>query len=327
MLSACTRSRPSAPASERPVDDPRFDFRPTPWTPFSPVFDTPPRAVAFDALCADDVERCRAECSARDTIEFASCALELRYGDDAASLELARSLFDGSGVVVGVETSPTVEAGHLGELPISPAPPVGPYRRHLEWVVESFRSVEDTFAALAAKAPRPMMFRTRPYALRFYKTESRSFPSAWAIDGVVAYNVEGPLFQGRDGVAATLFHELFHLNDQGHGFWSVRALVDTYAAIRTQCGNDDACLAPYAPDETRVEGGTFYAFDERVDDVREYAADVALRWFREHEAALRGEPPEAPFRCATPENLTTWTLLVEEFFGATDLLPPCEEQS
>jgi len=165
---ACHRSRVEAAAGEGAVDDPRLDFRPTPWIPFSPAFDTPPRAVAFDALCADTVDHCRASCGTQsDSLSFAACALALRYGDDEASLELARTLFDSSGVVVGIETQPTVDAGYLGKLAISPAPPVGPYRHHLAWVVDSFRTVEATFSALVPQAPRPIMFRTRPHALRF----------------------------------------------------------------------------------------------------------------------------------------------------------------
>ena len=163
-----------------------------------------------------------------------------------------------------------------------------------------------------------MMFRTRPYALRFYRTESRSFPSAWAQDGVVGLQRRGPLHQDGADIGAVLFHELFPPQRSG-----ARALVGARARRRlrghpSRCGNDERCLEPFAPDDVRVDGGTYYALDETTNDVREYAADLALRWLREHRALLRGDPLEdALFRCKTPENAEAWRLVVDEFFGAS----------
>ncbi len=57
-----------------------------------------------------------------------------------------------------------------------------------------------------------------------------------------------------------------------------------------RCHDDHACLAPYAPHRTRVPDGTYYAFDQRMRDVREYAAELAVRYFLEHEALLAGSP-------------------------------------
>lgn len=327
MAVGCSQPRGPSEGDSR-IDDPRRDFRPTPWEPFSASIDVAPKHVVFDALCADMPARCRRECRDPSELAFATCALSLRYGGDRPTLDLARRLLESHGAVAGVETRRTLDAGHLGHLPIAPAPPTGPYRRHLASVVESLRDVEDAFAALAPRSPKPMMFRTRPYALRFYRTESRSFPSAWAQDGVVGYNVEGPLHQDGADIGAVLFHELFHLNDQGHGRWSEHVLEDVYAGILSRCGNDERCLEPFAPDDVRVDGGTYYAFDETTNDVREYAADLALRWLREHRALLRGDQLEdAPFRCKTPENAEAWRLVVDEFFGGVDLTPRCPDEA
>lgn len=326
--SGACRERARGPSEDAtPIDDPRRDFRPTPWQPFSVSVDVAPKHVVFDALCADMPRRCRETCRERSELGFATCALSLRYGGDRPTLALARRLLETHGAVAGIETRRTLDVGQ-GQLPIAPAPPTGPYRRHLESVVASLADVEETFAALAPRAPGPMMFRTRPHALRFYRTESRSFPSAWAQDGVVGYNVEGPLHVEGGDIGAVLFHELFHLNDQGHDRWSERALEEIYAGIVSSCENDEECLEPYAPDDVRVDGGTYYAFDERTNDVREYAADLALRWLREHRAILRGEKLEAaPFRCKTPENAAAWKLVVDEFFGGVDLTPACPEDA
>lgn len=309
------------------IDDPRRDFRPTPWEPFSAEVDVAPKHVVFDALCADMAGRCRQECSGDKTdLAFATCALSLRYSGDHRTFALAKKLLEDHGAVAGIETRSTLDAGYLGELPVAPAPPTGPNRRHLASVVASLRDVDETFAALAPQAPKPMLFRTRPYALRFYRTLEPSYPSAWAADGVVGYNVAGPLHGEGADIGAVLFHELFHLNDEGHDRWSERALEDIYDGILGRCDNEETCLEPYAPDDVHVDGGTFYALDERTNDVREYAADLALRWLREHRVILSGHTLEdPPFKCRTPENAEAWHLLVDEFFGGVDLTPACAE--
>jgi hypothetical protein len=327
LISAVGCSRAREPSEQgTPIDDPRRDFRPTPWEPFSVSVDVAPKHVVFDALCADMPSRCRKECREYSDLAFATCALSLRYGGDRTTLALARRLLESHGAVAGVETRRVLDAGYVGAQTIAPASPTGAYRRHLVSVVEGLGDVEDTFAALAKQAPQPMMFRTRPHALRFFRTLSKQFPSAWAKDGVVGYNVEGPL-HGEDGdIGAVLFHELFHLNDQGHDRWSERVLDDLYTDILARCDNREDCLEPFAPDDVRVEGGTFYALDEKTNDVREYAADLALRWLREQRAILRGESlPDGPFRCKTPENAKAWKLVVDEFFGGVDLTPPCSQ--
>lgn len=329
LAASCTPSRPNGPDRDgKRIDDPRRDFRPTPWEPFSASVDVAPKHVIFDALCADMPARCKKECRDPSELAFATCALALRYGSDAPTLELAQRLLESHGAVAGVETRRTVDAGYLGRLRIAPAPPTGRYRRHLASVVESLRDVEDTFAALAPQAPKPMMFRTRPYALRFYRTESTSFPSAWAQNGVVGYNVEGPLHAEGADIGSVLFHEIFHLNDEGHDHWSAHALEGLYDSILARCDNREECLEPFAPDDVHVQGGTFYALDKKTNDVREYAADIALRWLREHRLVLRGDKfEEPPFRCKTPENAEAWKLVVDEFFGGVDLTPPCDAPS
>ena len=94
----------------------------------------------------------------------------------------------------------------------------------------------------------------------------------------------------------------------------------------SRCAGVESCLEPFAPDDVRLEGGTFYALDERTNDVREYAADLALRWLREHRAILSGKTLEdAPFHCKTPENAEAWKLVVDEFFGGVDLTPSCPD--
>ncbi len=142
----------------------------------------------------------------------------------------------------------------------------------------------------------------------------------------LAYNVKGSLLTTDTGVRETMFHEIFHMNDGAHGDWSVRALGADYDAIVKKCGAMNvACLGPYAPNDTMVRGGTFYAFEPNNGlPVREYAAELALRWYKEHRALDRHEPfPQGKrFKCGPPENRRAWDAIVKEFF-AIDLVPPC----
>jgi hypothetical protein len=125
-------------------------------------------------------------------------------------------------------------------------------------------------------------------------------------------------------VRETLFHEIFHLNDGARSF-SRRALGAIYDGIVARCGARTPCLTPYAPTTTMVRGGTYYAFQpDNGDGVHEYAAEIALRYYQDTRATLRGEPPaRRPFRCGPPENARAWALIVSEFFGGVDLLPAC----
>ena len=60
------------------------------------------------------------------------------------------------------------------------------------------------------------------------------------------------------------------------------------------------------------------------NDVREYAAEVALRWYREQRARLRGEPLPGPsFECGPEENRRAWEAIAGEFFAGVDLVPEC----
>jgi hypothetical protein len=100
-----------------------------------------------------------------------------------------------------------------------------------------------------------------------------------------------------------------------------------YAAILERCGAKRAmkCLAPYAPNDTTVRGGTYYAFQSNNGDtVHEYAAELAVRYFKEQSEMLRaGKLSRAAFKCGPPENARAWQSLVSEFFDGRDLVPAC----
>src|SRR5262249_34332672 len=134
------------------------------------------------------------------------------------------------------------------------------------------------------------------------------------------------LHTSADAARETLFHEIFHLNDEARSgsWWSPGALGATFDAIVRKCGTKAACLAPYTPNDTMVRGGTYYSF-QPGNGVREYAAELALRYYREQRAALRSLPSTRakPFKCGPPENASSWAAMRDEFFGGIDVVPPC----
>jgi hypothetical protein len=170
-------------------------------------------------------------------------------------------------------------------------------------------------------------YRWRALAFRFVRSVGKRTPSAYASSWTIVYNVEGSLLTSETGVRETLFHELFHLNDEDHGNWSAKTLGSDYDAIVATCGKKPTmkCLAPYAPNDTVVRGGTYYAFQPNNGaSVHEYAAELAVRYFKE-QSQMRATKKLATkaFKCGPPENARAWQALVDEFFAGVDLVPAC----
>jgi hypothetical protein len=218
-----------------------------------------------------------------------------------------------------------MDGGFRGTIHLVPEAPMGKERRHLAWITAANEDFDGFFTELARGAPAPLRYRWRDLAYRFFRSVKRTTPSAYADRWSVAYNVAGSLNTSADGVRETLFHEIFHLDDAAHGDWSARALRPTFDAIVQKCGTRAACLGPYAPNDTMVRGGTYYAFQPNNGDaVHEYAAELALRYYRENRAVMRGEAVKKPgFKCGPPENQRAWEALSGEFFGGVDRTPSC----
>ncbi|HEX3771644.1 MAG TPA: hypothetical protein VHV30_12290 [Polyangiaceae bacterium] len=246
-----------------------------------------------------------------------------RFAADAEAQRVALDLFDTLGDEVDVLPPERVDGGYRGMVTLVPALPVGPVRKHLAWVAGAMHDFDWFFGALAEAGRGPLRYRWRELTLRFYRSVGNTTPNAFASEWTVAYNVNGSLDTSADRVRETLFHEIFHLDDAGHDDWSPKHLTAVQDAIERRCGTRTACLAPYAPTATIVRRGTYYAF-QPGNDVHEYAAEVALRWYEEQRAALRGEPRARPsFKCGPRENGVAWAAISAEFFGGVDLVPPC----
>ncbi len=280
-----------------------------------------------ELLCGDiGDERCLAACP--DSLPpraHHECLLELRFGSDPIALGLARALHRATDTLLGIDSRAAID-GYAGEeVSLFPALPLGDDRHHLAWLHASLGAYSSFVDALAPHASRLVTFEPRPQAIRFFRTAEPTYPSAFCIDGVISYNLNGPLHERPRDVHETLFHELFHVNDGRRGGWSSSALQGVFDTILERCGEEHDCFGPFAPHDTVVPQGTYYAFDQRTRDVREYGAELALRYLVEHEPLLAGgEPKLPPFKCVTPENRIAWNLLVDEFFGGADLSPDCD---
>lgn len=280
--------------------------------------------IVFPGGVPAEASRCAAESDAGGAIR---CLLGVSLAKDSTARDLAVGLYDKLGTVTGVITEHTMDGGWRGDLHLVPEPPVGQYRRHLQWVKSGFEDIDAFFAGLDAKRPpgTRSSYRYRALALRFFRSVGRTTPSAYATEWEVSYNVSGSLHAGAAAVRETMFHEVFHLNDAAHGRWSSRALTGIVNGILSECGQKTACLTPYAPGTTMVRGGTYYAF-QKGNGVWEYAAELATRYYTEHAAILRGDKlKKAPFKCGPPANQKAWTALVDEFFGV-DLTPACGQK-
>ncbi len=274
------------------------------------------RAAAQEILYLGDTPA--PACKAGTEPEQVVCLLEARYAGDAAAAKLAVELYRKTGTVAGQLPERDFDGGYRGKLHLVPRLPMGAHRKHLELAVAALLDYEDFFQQLGG-TPR---YRWRALDLRFFESVKRRTPSAYASDWAVAYNVQGSLFGSEAGVRGTLFHEVFHLNDQARRGWSHRVLSPLYERIVAKCGQKTKCLEPYAPDSIKVKGGTYYSF-HADNGVGEYAADLARRYYVEHRALLRKEKALAPFKCGAPENGAAWKLLADEFFGGVDLVPAC----
>jgi hypothetical protein len=180
----------------------------------------------------------------------------------------------------------------------------------------------DAFFAATTKRAAPR-YRWRNLTLRFFRSVGNTTPNAFAQGWTIAYNVHGSIDTNPDQTRETLFHEIFHLDDADHGEWALKHLASVQDAILRRCGTSTPCLTPYAPTSTIVRRGTYYAF-QPGNDAREYAAEVALRWYREQRAMVRGDRPVRPsFKCGPAENRQAWDAIAAEFFGGVDLVPAC----
>lgn len=252
------------------------------------------------------------------------CYLEEAYRDAPKAAEVVLSLYERTGSVTGLEPGRVMDGGWRGEITLVPERPIGRHLRHLRWVAASLEDFDWFFSALQEHREDPITYRFAPLELAFFRSVRRTTPSAYARGWRVAYNVNGSLHRSEKAVRETMFHEIFHLNDAAQSQWSEAALGPIFDRVVARCtvgGKPSTpCLRPYAPGTTMVRGGTFYAF-QPGNGVGEYAAELALRYYREHRQQLKaGRVAPRPFKCGPPENAQAWEAMATTFFGGVDLI-------
>ena len=254
------------------------------------------------------------------------CLLAASYAGDPIAAKAALGLYVATGDVAGVGPEELMEGGFRGKIRLVPQLPKGAYRKHLVWVLAAMTEIGTFFSDLYAGDTAVPSYRWRALQFRFVRSIKKRTPSAYAFDWTIEYNVEGSLLTSAPGVKETLFHELFHNNDFAHGDWSAKTLQTDFDTIVRKCGTKVACLAPFAPGTTKVRAtGTYYAFQPNNGNaVHEYAAELAVRYFREQSEMLASKKLKRPaFKCGPAENARAWATFVGEFFGGRDLVPAC----
>lgn len=251
------------------------------------------------------------------------CLLEARYAADPKARALAVSLYERTGSVAGLERAHDMDGGYRGVLHLVPELPIHHERRHLEWIEAAMASYATFLSEVGARATKPLGYRASAILFRFTRSVGARTPSAYASQWSIGWNVAGSLHGSKEAVDETLWHEIFHLNDEGRGPWSSRALGALHADIKRRCGEKTSCLAPYSPGDTMVRGGTYYSF--HLDNgPGEYGAELAVRYRREQLAMLAGKKlTKRAFKCGPAENQRAWRLFVDELMGGVDLVPPC----
>lgn len=252
------------------------------------------------------------------------------YKSDAKAKAIAQTMFEKLGHVATVGADEIMDGGYRGKIHLVPQLPTGTYRQQLVWVSSAMFAIDAFYSALATKDAAPN-YRWKNIELRFVRSVGKRTPSAYATQWSITHNVVGSLLTSERGVLETYVHEMFHLNDFDHGDWSGKTLTADYKAIIKKCGQTGAkavkCLAPFAPNDTKVRAsGTYYAFQPgNGDSVHEYAAELAVRYFKEQTAIRdRGALDKPAFKCGPPENARAWKALVDEFFAGQDRVPACE---
>jgi hypothetical protein len=259
-----------------------------------------------------------------------ACMLSDRYGKDPKAATLALALYRATGDIAGLGDDEMMDGGFRGTIHLVPQLPTGAYRQHLAWVTAAMTEIEKFFAAqFADQAPK---YRWRDLAFKFVRSVKKHTPSAYATSWSIEYNVEGSLLRSERGVRETIFHELFHLNDEDHGDWSAKTLGADYDAIVAKCERAKGvqqkvdCYQPYAPNDTKVIAtGAYYAFQQNNGTpVHEYAAELTVRYYKEQtEMRAHEKLSHKAFKCGPPENGRSWKSLVDEFFAGRDLVPGC----
>lgn len=258
-----------------------------------------------------------------DEVPRIRCLIALRYADEAESKKPALKLYEETGSLAGLLPEETNEDGKGHKIKLKPARPIGKNKVHLDWILDAMREYARFFREIDKHKKSPIVMQDRPLDFRFFYTEEGGTPSAFAVGRNIGYNLNGTVNVHDEAVRDTLFHEIFHLNDVWQDNFSARMLAPIEGRILATCKGNVKCLSQYAPTDTTMNGKP-YAFIDGGSG-KEYAAELALRYFREQRLMIDGKPLPIPaFKCGPAENKEAMQLMIDAFFGGVDLVPGCE---
>ena len=186
-----------------------------------------------------------------------ACLIDARFAKDSKAQALADRPLRARAVTsprLGVDE--IMDGGFRGKIHLVPEPPIGKYRKHLEWVSAAAGSLDDFFTKqFDGKRSRTIAGATSRFASCARSASTRRAPTrdlgandVWTIE----YNVEGSLLTSETGVRETIVHELFHINDEAHKDWSQHTLANDFNAIVKKCGTK--VVVPRAVRAERHEG-------------------------------------------------------------------------
>jgi hypothetical protein len=219
-----------------------------------------------------------------------------------------------------------MDGGYRGFVELLPQAPVGEHRKHLTWMLQAADDVEELRQRIVRSTGREPRFQLEGLQLLFFRSVKGRSPSGFAGSGrVLGYNVVGSLQHSSDAARDLLVHELFHMASLELPGWTKTRLAPWVEELVERCGTDRGCLAPYAPRNLSVRGGTFYAFQPNNGHIpEEYAAELAVRYVQEQLAAVSGQrPTQGWFKCSHPGNARAMAALREAFFSGFDATPAC----
>ena len=274
-----------------------------------------------------DLARARRLLPGFDDCADVACLIERAYSPTRRRARSRSALWNDAGDVAGVGP----DEMHGRRLPRQDPPGAAAAARRAPpstWSGSPTRCGRST-SSFATRSPprRRRAIAGARLAFRFVRSVGKRTPSAYADGWAVEYNVEGSLLTSAAGVRETLFHELFHTNDEDHGDWSASSLQTDY----------DAILAQVRPAEQPLPGALRAEHD---DGARRHLLCVPAEQ-RQRGARVRGRAracatsanrarcsPAAScrrpaFKCGPAENGRAWSALVDEFFAGRDRVPAC----
>ena len=215
-----------------------------------------------------------------------------------------------------------MDGGYRGKIHLVPQLPIGSYRNHIVWVSAAMTAFDEFFTALFKDHASTELSLARPRV------------------PVRALDQEAHAERVRDELDDRIQRRRLAADERDR-----RARDDVSRAVSPQrrrarrlVGEDSR--RPTTTRSSRSAGQSAGAGAVRAERhegprdrhllrvpaeqrraVHEYAAELAVRYFKEQTEMLAAGKLKPAFKCGPPENARAWQALVDEFFAGRDLVP------